>query len=65
MSIIPIDRKMKIQAKTPEMKIEFFTDDEIERMKIFIQDKFKNENKRFKIHRRILALLITLLRTEG
>ncbi len=54
MSIIPIDRKMRIQAKTPEMKIEFFTDDEIERMKIFIQDKFKNENKRFKIHRRFL-----------
>ena len=50
---------------TPEMKIEFFTDDEIERMKIFIQDKFKNENKRFKIHRRYFALLITLLRTGG
>ncbi len=50
---------------TPEMKIEFFTDDEIERMKIFIQDKFKNENKRSLIHRRYFALLIALLRTGG
>jgi len=41
MSIIPIDRKMKIQAKTPEMKIEFFTDDEIERMKILFRTNLK------------------------
>jgi len=38
---------------SPQMKIEFFTDEEIEGMKNYIQMQFKNNNKRSEILRRI------------
>jgi len=65
MSMIPVPRNMKIQSMSPQMKIEFFTDEEIERMKNYIQMQFKNNNKRSEIHKRYFALVITLLRTGG
>jgi len=61
--MIPVPRNMKIQSMSPQMKIEFFTDEEIEGMKNYIQTQFKNSNKRSEIHRRYFALVITLLRT--
>jgi len=65
MSMIPVPRNMKIQSMNPQMKIEFFTDEEIERMKNYIQMQFKNNNKRSEVHKRYFALIITLLRTGG
>jgi len=65
MSMIPVPRTMKIQSMNPQMKIEFFTDEEIEGMKNYIQMQFKNNNRRSEIHRRYFALVITLLRTGG
>ena len=65
MSMIPVPRNMKIQSMNPEMKIEFFTDEEIERIKNYIQMQFRNNNKRSEIHKRYFALVITLLRTGG
>jgi len=65
MSMIPVPRNMKIQSMSPQMKIEFFTDEEIEGMKNYIQMQFKNNNKRSEILRRYFALIIVLLRTGG
>ena len=65
MSMIPVPRNMKIQSMNPQMKIEFFTDEEIEWMKNYIQMQFKNNNKRSEVHKRYFALVITLLRTGG
>jgi len=63
MSMISVPRNMKIQSMSPQMKIEFFTDEEIEGMKNYIQMQFKNNNKRSEIHRRYFAFIVTLLRT--
>jgi len=65
MSMIPVPRNMKIQSMNPQMKIEFFTDEEIESMKNYIQMQFKNNNKRSETHKRYFTLVITLLRTGG
>jgi len=65
MSMIPVPRNMKIQSMSPQMKIEFFTDEEIEGMKNYIQTQFKNSNKRSEIHKRYFALIVVLLRTGG
>jgi len=51
MSMIPVPRNMRIQSVSPQIKIEFFTDEEIERMKNYIQMQFKNNNRRSEIHR--------------
>lgn len=65
MSLIPIPRNVKIQSKIPDTNFEFFSDEEIERMKTYIQSQFKNQNKRSQVHRRYFLLLVTLLRTGG
>jgi len=65
MSMVPIPRNMKIQSMNPQMKIEFFTDEEIERMKNYIQIQFKNNNKRSEIHRRFLHLSLLSSAQEG
>jgi len=65
MSIIPVPKNVRIQSMNPQMKIEFFTDEEIERMKNYIQMQFKNNNKRSEVHKGYFALVITLLRTGG
>jgi hypothetical protein len=56
MSMIPVPKNMKIQSMSPQMKIEFFTDEEIEGMKNYIQIQFKINNKRSEIHNDILPL---------
>jgi len=63
--MIPVPRNMKIQSVSPQMKIQFFTDEEIEGMKNYIQMQFKNNNRRSEIHRRYFALTVILLRTGG
>ena len=65
MPMIPVPRNMKIQSMNPQMKIEFFTDEEIEGMENYIQMQFKNNNKRSETHKRYFALVTTLLRTRG
>jgi integrase/recombinase XerD len=65
MSMISVPRNMKIQSMSPQMKIEFFIDEEIEEMKNYIQMQFRNNNKRSEIHKRYFALVITILRTGG
>jgi len=65
MSMIPVPRNVRIHSVNPQMKIEFFTDEEIEGMKNYIQMQFKNNNKRSEVHKRYFAFIITLLRTGG
>lgn len=65
MSLIPIPGSLKIQSSIPNVSIEFFTDEEIESMKTYIQSHFKNRNKRSEVHRRYFLLVITLLRSGG
>jgi len=56
MSMIPVPKNVRIQSMNPQMKIEFFTDEEIEGMKNYIQMQFKNNNRCSEVHKRYFPL---------
>jgi integrase/recombinase XerD len=64
-SIIPISKDMAIQSIKPNIKVEFFTDLELDQIFEYIQNKINTDSMKKNYHKRYLLLFKTLLRTGG
>jgi len=62
-NIIPITRSWKIQSSRQRVPVEFFSDDEINKMKSWIMNKIQENKRRGNYHKRYFILFKTLLWT--
>jgi len=60
---LPVPRSWKIQAAQKRIPLEFFSDDEINEMQLWIKNKIQENKKRANYHKRYFMLFKTLLWT--
>jgi len=60
---LPVPRSWKIQTAQKRIPLEFFSDDEINEMQLWIKNKIQENKKRANYHKRYLLLFKTLLWT--